>query len=398
MRDCILHLADLHVGAPVTEKLKDLDAATFDAFSRSRDGFLARLADWISLPECRVGLVVIAGDLLHSHQPPEKTADAARRAVAKMVATVPVVTVPGNHDEYSYADCIYRSKQPPWPGELATQTQPHEVWRGELDGCGSNGGAKVAVTAVTYEAGKSRPGAVVKFPDAVLPDATEDHFCLAAVHGTADDHFGSVVVEGERCFTVSHAQVAKAGYRYLALGHIHARGQWTIGRCTAVYPGPPVGPSPSDPGSGTLTLAEPGASGAGVHLVDEHDLIGWRWDVRALDVAPGEEPRHLVQRFNDTLTCEDHRVPVIELSGSVDREGFQTELQQLLLEAGRPVLVETRSVRLAPPPDLPVLLQEESLGGEFARAWQAWCKEEEPDESHAARVLREGFAALGRDC
>lgn len=386
MRDCILHLADLHLGAQVSEKLRELDAGSFDSFSRSRDALPERLADWIGESESRVGLVVIAGDLFHSHRPSDQVADRARAALARIAAAVPLVTVPGNHDEYSYAECIYRRSGSRWPGELATAAQPAETWRGELDG-----GAQVSVTAVTYEAGKSRPGTAVQFPP-----APKDRFCVAVVHGTASDHFSGLIVEGERCFTVSHRQVSEAGYRYLALGHIHARSQWTIGRSTAVYPGPPVGPSPSDPGSGALTLVEPGSSGHGVHLVDDADLIGRRWDEHGVDVAPGEGPGELAERLCAGLVHEDRLVPVVRLGGSVDREGFAGELQQLLLESGLVVLVESGGVSLAPPPDLEVLLKEQSLAGEFARAWDGWRKAEQPDEVHAVRVLREGFAALGR--
>ncbi len=386
MRDCILHLADLHIGATVTEKLRELDVQTFDRFADSRHTFPARLADWIGQPNCRVGLVLIAGDLFHNHQPPTEAAAATRRDLAKIAAVVPLITVPGNHDEYSYADCIYRHDRATWPGILAAEPQPAEVWRGSLES-----GAQVAVTAATYEAGKSRPGTVVE-----LPEAAAGHFCTAVLHGTASDRFSELVVEGERCFKVAHRQAAEAGYRYLALGHIHARSQWTTARCTAVYPGPPVGPSPSDPGAGTLTLAEPGASGAGLHLVDDPDLIGWQWDVHHLDVAPGEEPHELAQRIDGSLARQQRRVAVLELTGSVDRGGFETELQQLLLQAGRTVLVESRAVSLTPPPDLPVLLEEESLIGEFARMWKQWCIEERPDEPHANVVLREGLAAMRR--
>lgn len=382
MRDCILHLADLHLGAPVTGKLQELDAGSHGEFQRSRDGFLARLADWIATPECRVGLVIIAGDLFHHHQPPDDVAARTRRALARVAATVPVVTVPGNHDEYSYARCVYR--QGPWPGRLITSAEPDEAWQGELED-----GSRVVVTAVTYEAGKARPGATVRFP------ATDpNRFGVAVAHGTVSDYFSGVVLEGERCFTIDHQQVADADYRYLALGHIHARNQWTIGNCTAVYPGPPVGPSPSDHGSGLLTLVQPGPSALPLHTVNDPDLLGWRWDVRRVDVGPGERPQELAERLDRTLPREARRVLAVELTGSVDREQFAGELQQLLAQAGRAVLIEGRAVSLTPPPDLQVLLEEQSLAGEFVRRWQQWREADQPDEAHAVRVLREGFAAL----
>jgi len=381
MRDSILHLADLHLGAPAAPQVEELDAGLAAELRRSRDGLLGRLAAWIARPESRVGLVLIAGDLFHGYRPPEEVEQAARTALAQMAACVPVVTVPGNHDEYSYAECVYRRGT--WPGRLATSPEPAEVWRGELDG-----GTQLSVVAATYEAGKVPPGGTVRFPP------VDPHLVgVALVHGTMDEYYPGLA---DRCFRIGHAQAAEAGYRYLAAGHIHAAGQWTSGDCLAVYPGPPVGPSPADRGSGSLVLGEFPEGRARCRRIDDPALLGWRWWFERVRVEPGETPEQVAERLWPALPAEDRQLSVVELAGSINSEDFDRQLQQAILARGRKIVVEAAGAIWAPPPDLATLRDEQTLSGEYVRMWEAWREAERPDETHAARVLHEGLAALRR--
>jgi len=59
-------------------------------------------------------------------------------------------------------------------------------------------------------------------------------------------------------------------------------------------------------------------------------------------------------------------------------------------------VVEERAVVMAPPPDLATLQAEESLTGEFVRAWRQWRETDGPPEAQALSVLHEGLAALRR--
>ncbi|RMF99551.1 MAG: hypothetical protein D6741_08275 [Planctomycetota bacterium] len=79
MRDRILHLADLHLGAnPAASFCADFpDAAT--RFRENRDSVLERIADWVEDEASRVGLVLVAGDLFHRHDPPADLVDRVRR-------------------------------------------------------------------------------------------------------------------------------------------------------------------------------------------------------------------------------------------------------------------------------------------------------------------------------
>lgn len=382
MRNRILHLADLHLGAPVTHSVRELYPSISSKLAESRDSLPTRLANWIESSLSQVGLVVIAGDLFHSHAPDESVVSQTKQAIAKMAAVVPVITVPGNHDEYSYPDCVYRKGS--WPGRLVTETEPTRVWQGELEH-----GVPVAVTSIAYEAGRLPPGSAVRFP------ANETGTIgVALVHGTVSDYFQGALLDGERCFTVSHDQVAAAGYHYLALGHIHASDRWERGQCLAVYPGPPVGTSPSRPGSGSLTLVEVATGGVKTHAANEPELIGVQWHPVAIDVAPEEPISETLERLETMLPEADHLIPTIELTGSVEEEDFGERLQQFLLEKGTVAIVESENVRVAPPIDLATLLEEQSLAGEFTRCWQEWCDHEPPTDVDRDLVLREGLAAL----
>ena len=221
---------------------------------------------------------------------------------------------------------------------------------------------------------------------------------MALVHGTLKDRFEGLLVEGERCFLVSHQQVAEAGYRYLALGHIHARSRWELGPCTAVYPGPPVDKSPSRPGSGSVTLVETAGGRIKVAEVSEPSLVGLQWHRIPLGLDPEQKVSELAQRLGAELPQADHWIPVLTLSGQVGQEDFADRLQQTLLEQGKEVLVDREDLRLTEPVDLEALLQEQSLAGEFARCWQQWRDSPGADDVDldANLVLREALAALNR--
>jgi len=386
MRDCILHLADLHLGAPVWCKCRELLPSIAEKLEAARDGILDSLVGWIESSGSRVGLVLIAGDLFHCHAPEDRVVNQTRQAIARIARVVPVITVPGNHDEYSYPKCVYR--EPSWPGRLVTETQPTQVWDGELDG-----GVRVAVTSVAYEAGKLPPGGEVQFPR--RDGGTLD---VALVHGTLRDRFQGVLVEGERCFLVSHQQVAEAGYRYLALGHIHARSHWELGPCTALYPGPPVDTSPSRSGSGSVTLVETAGSQTRIAEASEPALIGLQWHRIPLKLDPEQTVSEVAQRLGAELPQADHLISVVRLSGQAGQEDFADRLEQTLREQGRVALVESEDLRLAEPVDFEALLQEQSLEGEFARCWQQWRDSARPDDLDldANLVLREALAALKR--
>jgi DNA repair exonuclease SbcCD nuclease subunit len=389
----ILHLADLHLGAPPPAKLREIAPDLADRFAASRDQLLVRLARWITTPPSPVGLVLVAGDLFDHHAPPPELVDAVNRAIATIQAAgIPVITVPGNHDEYSYPQGVFRQRK--WAGPLVTNPKVEEVYRlpaGELFT------RPVAVFSACYQAGQATPGQLVD-----LPSAPEDCISVVLLHATLADHgyLPSELVEKERTFRVLLEAAAQSGYHYLALGHIHQFVQWQKGPTIAVYPGPPVGPIPQDAGTGQLVLLTegqaPASAGARVQVkpVSPPEVLGLRWKLIRENVSPADRPEHVVGRVQQQMVLREDEIAVLMLRGTAHSENFVADCQALFLSRGLSVLVLGDRLSEVPPVDVELLAQEQSLIGEWVRQWQKWKEEEKPAPALAELVLREAMSCF----
>ncbi|GAB6166617.1 DNA repair exonuclease [Thermostilla marina] len=386
MRDRILHLADLHLGAnPAASLCADFPDAA-EQFRRNRDGVLERIADWVEDEASRVGLVLIAGDLFHRHDPPDEVAERVRRALHRIAGQVPLVVIPGNHDELSYSNCIYHRGT--WPGVLVRNALPEVVWRGRVGDC------ELAIAAAAYEAGAASPGMLLEFPE-VSPGA----WTVAVVHGTVTDHFSDLIAEGERCFRVSHRQVASAGYRYLALGHFHRRMSWRIDECVAAYPAPLVSPWGDDREAPSLLLVEPTDEGAVLHETKRPDVVGTMWETRRITVELDDTPDAIVSTLSPdgANTASGERLLRVVLSGMTQTDRFAAGVTDRLAAMKKPAIVIDNELVHVPPLDPDEAAAEPSLLGEFVRCWKRWREAEEPAEDFASQVLVEGLRALRRE-
>ena len=60
---------------------------------------------------------MIVGDLFETHCPEEPLVAAAVAQLRRLEqAGIPVVTVPGNHDEITYPNSVYQTRRDDWPG------------------------------------------------------------------------------------------------------------------------------------------------------------------------------------------------------------------------------------------------------------------------------------------
>lgn len=397
MRNGILHLADLHIGAAVEP---GLDEDLRSRLSQAREDLLMSLARWICADESPVGLVLVAGDLFDRHDPPQASVSAVRAALATIARSVPVITLPGNHDEYSYAQCVYRKGD--WPCVLVTACEPQVVWRGEL------GGRACAVVSAAYQAGKSSPGQRLQLPSRKELLGTDDAgaVLIGLFHGTLADHFPEAFVRSERCFCLSHEEAANRGYDYLALGHYHSRAEWRIGSRLAHYPGPPLGPRISDPGSGCLSLVHVGEANLLVEAVDMASILGCRWEICEIAVHLEESPEQIGERLVAVFgqARRDGNVtlfPVAKLDGNTTRSELVRKVQDYLAEKGLRCAVVAKDLQHVVPANVEALAGEESLVGHFVRQWKAWREQMQasPDDStgmlDASTVLYEGLLALG---
>lgn len=264
----ILHLADLHLGyvPPWHEAAEPR--------RRERDARLGAAVDWALAHD--IHLVIIAGDLFETHRPPASLVDDAIGELRRLVnAGIPVVTVPGNHDEISYHDSVYRREQARWPGTLVTNPN---IAKSATVACR---GHEVHIYSLAYTSGLTRADR----PLAEFPAPEGDGFHIAVLHGTLD--WGRV----DRSLPIDGQAIQGAGYNYVALGHIHkheARGR----DCPVVYAGMIDGKDFDDPGTGeyvVVTLGEAGAS------IQRQPAGARRVLTVALDAGAYEDPSGLLE-------------------------------------------------------------------------------------------------------
>lgn len=226
-----LHLADLHLGwEPSHPELGEKRRL-------ERDARLSRAVDFAL--ERGVDAVIIAGDLFESHRPEPGLVRRALRELERLVAAgVACVTVPGNHDELSYHDSVYREYASKWPGVLVTR--PDFGLAAELE----LAGGKLSVYALAYTGGVTP----TERPLATFPRARAEGYHVAVLHGSLELH------GGDRSLPIDKEALVAAGFDYVALGHIHRFQQLGPPERPIVYTGMIDGKGFDDPGTGCYTL------------------------------------------------------------------------------------------------------------------------------------------------
>ncbi|MCS7237935.1 MAG: DNA repair exonuclease [Thermoguttaceae bacterium] len=396
-RNAILHLADLHLGAPVFSGLRNAFPDIAERLQTARDRLLGRLADWILDPDCPVGLLLLAGDLFDHHAPRPELEDQAIQDLSRIIAAgVKVVTVPGNHDELAYPNSVYRRRS--WPGVLVQNREPRPIL--ELE-AGSLFTQKLVIVSASFHRGLNQPGEVLD-----PPEVPADAMGILLLHATvADDGFlPEFLAEAESVFRTFLRTNAARGYSYTALGHIHRRSTWTVNRMLACYPGPPLGTSPSELGSGSFVLLRQtnagrftsGQAGLMVESITPPGLLPCRWLPLEENVTPGDRPAEIVERIKARLPSDNDYIGALTLTGTVKSRTFAEDCQALFIQAGLPIIVAETRTRQLPPLDLDLLAKETSLVGEWIRLWQQWQEQEQPDPAFAEQVLWEALACFGQ--
>lgn len=230
----LLHVSDLHLGyAPASLGGK---CATRRA---ERDRLLERLVD-LAL-EQEVDMVFIAGDLFDQHRPEPSLAFYAISELRRLVsAGIALVTVPGNHDEITYADSVYRTSGHNWPGILVSNPLPAHVASLNIKGYA------VHLYSVAYTGGITAADTPLKD----LPRVAETGLHIGIFHGSLD------IKSSERSLPLSSAAFADAAYDYVALGHYHRFSQQSVGDTMIVYAGAVEARNYRDPGSGAAVIVE----------------------------------------------------------------------------------------------------------------------------------------------
>ncbi len=229
----VLHLADLHLGWQ-PEFLNERK----EERGRERDNFLCRAVDFALDRRNGINAVIIAGDLFETHKPSRPIVEMVIEQLHRLENNnIFLVTVPGNHDEITYPDSVYRLEAHRWPGHLATSPMPQEIARLELDGKTSS------FYGMAYTAGLTKTSP----PLGVFPKS-DVHRHIGVFHGSLDWD------TGDRSLPISSEAVAQSGYDCLALGHIHRFSQRSYGNTVTCYAGAAEAKTFQDPGTGMYTI------------------------------------------------------------------------------------------------------------------------------------------------
>lgn len=241
----VLHLADLHLGWTPAHLPEPLARG----WRQERDARLSHAVAWALAPQNAIDLVVIAGDLFESHAPEPGLVERVVAELRRLTdAGVGVVTVPGNHDEITYPDSVFRRHADHWPGLLVQNPDPAVL------GPVIARGKPVHVYSCAYTGGVTRAWPPL---DAFPPRAADGGFHVGIFHGTlVRGDARSHPLAHDRSLPLAVEALGAAGYDYVALGHIHRHERHQLGRTTAVYCGPPDGKGFDDPGVGFYTVAQ----------------------------------------------------------------------------------------------------------------------------------------------
>ena len=124
----ILHLADLHLGWEPAY----LPGEKSNIRRRERDQLLEKTVDYALSPQNNIQAVLIVGDLFEHYRPEGTLVMQVMEQIARLTkAGLLVVTVPGNHDEITYRESVYRQYGDNWPGYLVRNPMPALSFSGE---------------------------------------------------------------------------------------------------------------------------------------------------------------------------------------------------------------------------------------------------------------------------
>ncbi|MHB1419726.1 MAG: metallophosphoesterase family protein, partial [Bacillota bacterium] len=269
-----LHLADLHLGwSPVFLADRETERR------RERDGLLARAVDYALDRENKIGLVLIAGDLFETHRPEKELVEKVLQELHRLVAGgIQLVLLPGNHDEITYHNSVYQEQVDRWPGILVRNPRPALVAKIDVQG------ERCYVYSLAYTGGIT-PTAT---PLADFPRMDAVGWHIGMFHGSLDWN------AGDRSLPLASSGLARAGYHYVALGHLHSHKVVQLSSGPAVYAGAVEAKGFNDPGEGFFTVVTLSPEGA---FLEKIDAGSRRALVRTLDAGLYATPAELEEQI-----------------------------------------------------------------------------------------------------
>lgn len=367
-----LHLSDLHLGWRPSFMEPDLAKQ----IQQERDQVLAQAVAYALAPDREIDLVIIAGDLFETHRPgPELVEYAVRQLQRCIDAGKLVITVPGNHDEFTYRDSVYREAQDRWPGLLVTNPMPEPVLQAEIKG------HQLYVYSLAYVGGVTR----AEPPIEDFPRVQQEGFHLGIFHGSYNWQ------GGERSLPLDPEGLARANYDYVALGHFHRYRAIKIGGGLGVYPGMAAGKGFHDLGTGELVLGE-WEPGTGIKLTGLPVQVP-RFQLRQLDISQAADEASLAALI--AAEADPGALVQVELQGIVDFPLDCRRLQERVRHHFRYLELVDRSYFLSPD-QLERWSQDKTITGFFIRRMKERLQQAASEEEKRLlnRALTQGILAL----
>jgi len=373
-----LHLADLHLGWQPNFSDRELGVE----IGAERDGFLKAVVDFALDPENKIDLVIIAGDLFESHRPVAKVIGQVMKELTRLVrGGIQLVTVPGNHDEITYPDSVYRQEQNRWPGFLVTNPSPQLSFRLDVNR------KQVFVYSLAYT------GGITGFTDTLkdFPREKEEGFHLAIFHGSYID--GDPGWElGTRSLPLDAKSLEQANYDYVALGHFHSHRVFQFGKGIGAYAGAIADKGFNDLGTGFL-LKGIWRQNMGVQLERIPLTVKPKFEKLEIDLSRFNNSDELLSAVEE-LGRPD-AVMQVELKGMRNFLFEPKNLRERLLPFFRYVEIIDQSFFLSAA-ELEKMAREKTITGFFLRGMLEKLKEAVTDEQKRLlnRALVKGIQAL----
>ncbi len=369
----LLHLADLHLGWEPSYMPGEKAAVR----KNERDQLLKKAVDFAIAPENKIQGVIIAGDLFEKYNPDKSLVNSVLEDLGRITgAGLMLVTVPGNHDEITYRESVYRKKADEWPGCLVKEPMPCHCLTHTIEGC------PVHIYSLAYTGGVTKPGNIK-----VFPRLAQDGFHIGAFHGSLDWEGLS-----DRSLPLTSEMLSQAGYGYVALGHYH---QFIIkplknGKGIAVYPGAVEFKSFSDPGTGKFTVIKWDGKKA---EAETHQADVRRYETVSVDISG-------IKRYEDLLEAcgtgiDPDKIVQMQLTGApafqIDREKLTGDLEKSCFYVEMKGLTQYYSDAY-----LDIISKEPTLRGLFVRNMRETLEDakDEDDRQMIEIALTEGLNAL----
>ncbi len=246
-------------------------------------------------------------------------------------------------------------------------------------------GEHIAICSCAYTGGITTPAMLRNLPKA--PDGATG---IVALHATLDMNIPAK--DQDRAMNISSADIASAGYKYAALGHIHLGSIESSGGCVFAYPGIIEPSGFGDPQSKGYVMVEiiGGACRAEWAPFD----VSEAFKAVELDVT-GLAPEQVVEKVKSAAGSADYLQA--KLSGTVSAGFSANEVRAMLAPNYKYVAVESKAIGL----DLDGLessADEHSVRGLFIKNMIALIKSESGTEKLLLeKALWKGLEALRKE-